>query len=162
MCVPHKSEINDYLIEYLKDAKDINETTSDFGFTALHIVCELYGRLNSDILVRTMEILIDAGANINAITFYGSTPLKILVYHFSSKCNKKNVDVVEMFLLKGAEIFTIKNRAESEKLSVYYILTYYTDYKKFADFTIDEKNKTVIYATGKLTKCAINTQNFVK
>ena len=137
--------MNEYIDNYLETNNvDINEVTPNYKFTALHIVCELYGRSNERELVTTMNILINRGANINQTTNFGSTPLHIISYHGGLK-NKNNHNVIRMLLAHGADAFEIKNRVEESVCNI-------LNANAHEDVTVDEKNKKIIFNTENLTK----------
>jgi len=150
-CVIDNPKMNEYLVKYLDSCEDINAVTSTYGFTALHIVCELFGRSRNEALIKTAQILIDAGANVNAITHFGSSPLHILMYHFCDDCDykkEKEATIIKIFISHGADIFEERDNV----ISVYNYSIF--DDEIFSEFVVDCKNKTIT-RSGNLTKRAI-------
>jgi ankyrin repeat protein len=72
---------------------DVN-AVYDMGFTALHLVC--YATENPEMVVDAAKLLVESGANINALDAQNLTPLHYAV-------EKSNFELVEYFLSVGAQ-----------------------------------------------------------
>lgn len=97
-------EINDYLEEYLRDCKIINNQSSE-GWTALHFAC-----INFNITsVRTIKLLLNAGANVNLQTNDFDT---CLLFSLRNDC-KEVFEVVQMLLNAGANPNLCNNELET-------------------------------------------------
>lgn len=92
-------ELDDYLEEYLKTCSTINAQCSR-GYSALHLAC--CGNANYPVSnFRTVQILVNAGIDINLQDFIGNTALHMTI----TICRASNVfNVVELLINSNAKI----------------------------------------------------------
>ena len=96
----HRYEV---LRELLNNGADVNVRSSTLKRTPLHCAFRWHCRLT----VRTLVLLLDHGALINARDFQGDTPL-----HVACEC-EGDFDIIELLLDRGADIHAVSRSLES-------------------------------------------------
>ncbi|MGA9530771.1 MAG: ankyrin repeat domain-containing protein, partial [Candidatus Babeliales bacterium] len=74
--------------------------TRYYNYTALHFACEK-GELDGN--VKNVELLLNHGADPNARTLQGNTPLHLLIYMMPSSVSRR-LQYIDMLLASGGDI----------------------------------------------------------
>lgn len=138
MLIKKYPELNNYLEIYL-EKYDVANQIDIFGETPLHY--SIYHLKNPIILNRTLNLLINAGANVNSQSIYGITPLHLALACGVDRENIKNL------VLRGANVFDTKDSVKTP----YDCMNY--EVRKYLE--IDETTQTIGIKTGLLTKSAV-------
>jgi len=146
--------MDDYLEEYLKICNNINET-NEKGMTALHLAASNSEIRSTD---RTVQILIDAGIDVNLQNIQGETALHLFLFNNLSNDWYKPERITEkrtlyVLLNGGADIFNIKDSYGKT------VCDYLTEEQKKV-LQIDKTTKTIGYFNGMSTKGAITKKMF--
>jgi len=132
-------ELNDFLEDYFKTCSDINQIDRN-GWSALHhAVC--YSNFTST--ERTVEILINNGADINLQGQYYRTPLHLAVIHYTQSTKR----TIELLILANADVFNLKDNCDKAPID------YFTQ-ELLELFEIDKDTQTIGIKSGRTTKQA--------
>jgi len=133
-------KLNDFLEEYFKTYKYIN--VADYqGWTALHYA-SCYSRTRST--ERTVEILINAGAEINFKTYFGRTALLLAICNYNTSSTK---ETVKLLIQADADVFNSLDSYNNQ-------LIYYFSDELLEHCQIDKNTQTIGIKTGRFTKAA--------
>lgn len=123
-------KINNYLAEYLTKNKDSINKVNKKGWNALHLAAR---NLNTKSSYKTVEILINAGANLNLQNNVGSTALHLAALY--SKCASTE-ETVEILINAGADL-NIKNNVGCTALYLAALYSKYTSTEKTVKILIN-------------------------
>jgi len=132
-------KLNDFLEEYLITCEDINRVDWN-GYSVLHWAAYNSKNMSTE---KTVEILINAGINVNLQDNYGATALHYCAIYLKTRSTFKTV---EMLIQADADVFNLKYNYKAP-------IDYFS--KRLLEYCqIDKETQTIGIKSGKLTKVA--------